>query len=314
MSDFVKRMFKAVFIVAILMSNQVNAQKVTKFFIAGEYEKAEKYCAKQKKEKRTNCYNELAGAYYDSAMYVQSAHAYANANNAEKVKQIVQNYNDSINYYNNKLVEANKNREKAAERHNKLAEQNKASYASLEAIVETCVANLRYSAKLTNAMNVYVNICELYDPKLKKEFENGFLIVNKEIADGVVVNEEGKILKMNLLILNSTVELINHFVSVAPILLEKEQKEKREMAKLRAAMGTLYGRNNINNSKDSNLTKTQENFIFIVDNCGYISKELTGLYESLDIVGIEQTVEALKQVTDFIDKNSESVQKLKDQR
>ncbi len=64
-----------------LIPEYSNAQKVTKLFEKGKYDKAKEYCEKQEGEKQQNCYKELADAYFGKKDYKKASELYENIAN-----------------------------------------------------------------------------------------------------------------------------------------------------------------------------------------------------------------------------------------
>ena len=74
----------SVLIMLTLMSTTLHAQRVTELFEKGKFEKAEKYCSKQKGEMQAVCYKELAEAYYSMEDYDKAAIFYGKTDNPKE--------------------------------------------------------------------------------------------------------------------------------------------------------------------------------------------------------------------------------------
>ncbi|MFC2152199.1 tetratricopeptide repeat protein, partial [Bacteroidota bacterium] len=73
-----------IYVLTVLIPGNLNAQKVTKFFEKGLYEKAVEYCVNQKGEKQQNCYKELANAYFGKGNYEKADEYYAKSSNPKE--------------------------------------------------------------------------------------------------------------------------------------------------------------------------------------------------------------------------------------
>ncbi len=67
-----------------LIPENLIAQKVTKLFEKGQYEKAEQYCLKQTGEKQNLCFTELAEAYFKEKKYDKASEFYAKTNKSKE--------------------------------------------------------------------------------------------------------------------------------------------------------------------------------------------------------------------------------------
>ena len=163
-----------IILVGIIPTN-LNAQKITELFKKEQYEKAEKYCAKQKADKQIACYKELADAYFGIQDFEKAAEFYPKTNNPEEgYLKIAKHYFIKEAY------------EKAAEYYAKTNNSEKAylKIADIYFAKDEFEKAAEYYVKTSYPKNGYLKIAEAYLNKKDCEKAAGYYIKTENPKTG----------------------------------------------------------------------------------------------------------------------------------